>query len=653
LARRRNRRTKKNARGFLRTLLSGRDWVYLFSLLLPFVVYDLALKASDVGSQPGKQGLAPNLGMMRSDILFDLGYVLLWIGLFAAARRGPLRWVVVFLFHAVTGLVVVVSTCAYQYFQETGTTLDYDTIAEWLPKFNEIEPILFGGGVPLWAWVALFFAFLYAIVGPWLMTRAVERWRGWPERRTRVARVPLWSSVGLLWLLALGFGSLSPLVASNSADANASLAREPFLNVVLTGVKQVSTKEDYSNADPSADTSAANANIAQTSQTQKRNVVLIHLESTRAESVTPYNEDLKTTPFLDELSKSSLMAERAYVVVPRTSKASVAVNCGINPPLFPGPEFAPGGIPAQCLTDLLKDQGYRTVFFQSSSETGDRYQDIVKNLGYDEYYPEEAMDTTGFQWTSYFGYEDDIMLKPSEDWLKGHQDTPFMAEYMTGTGHHDYRCIPNRYGTQTFSNDDQLNHYLNCLHYLDHFVNNLIDQYKALGLYDNTIFVIYGDHGEGFGEHGVYEHGDTIWDEGLRIPLMIHAPGLTDGGERVSGLANETDVVPTVLEMMGYAVQNGQYPGYSLLHPVPADRTLNFSCYTNYKCLASLQGNEKYIYHYGNQPDEVYDLSKDPLEKNNLASQYSKEDLDKRREDLLKWRLNVNAAYDRNLETPP
>ena len=65
------------------------------------------------------------------------------------------------------------------------------------------------------------------------------------------------------------------------------------------------------------------------SRTEKRNVVLIHLESTRAQSVTPYNEELQTTPFLDELARESLLAERAYAVVPRSSKGSVAVNCGM------------------------------------------------------------------------------------------------------------------------------------------------------------------------------------------------------------------------------------------------------------------------------------------------------------------------------------
>jgi lipoteichoic acid synthase len=97
--------------------------------------------------------------------------------------------------------------------------------------------------------------------------------------------------------------------------------------------------------------------------------------------------------------------------------------------------------------------------------------------------------------------------------------------------------------------------------------------------------------------------------------------------------------------MLGYEVRNGKYPGYSLLHPLPEDRTLRFSCITSRKCLANIKGYEKYIYHYGDQPDEVFDLSKDPLEKHNLADRYSKEDLDKRREDLLRWRSEVNAQY--------
>ena len=622
-----------------RALLSRREWVYLLSLLVPLVIYNLTLKALDIASLPkgGEHGLATTLNLMWSDIFFNLGYVLFWIALFAVVHRGPLRWAVVILFHLTTMLVVIVTTCAHEYFRQNGTTLDYSIIAEWIPKFEEIKPILLRD-VSLLAWMLLAAALFYAALGPLILTRALVRWRGGSGRSPAVpAGASFLSPLGL-WLLAFGFGSLSLLTGTSA------LARDPFVNLVLTGFEE-SITGDVLITGLAAEHPAAHARLEQTPQTQKRNVVLIHLESTRAQSVTPYNKDLKTTPFLDELAKNSLLVERAYVIVPRSSKASVAVNCGIEPPLYPGPEFEPGGIPVPCLASLLKEQGYRTVFFASTSATMDNFDAVARGFGYEEFYSSEDMDTEGFQVTNTFGYEDDIMLEPSEQWLKEHRNEPFLVEYFTGTGHYGYECLGTRHGTKDFAEDDQLNRYLNCLRLQDIFLQSLFDQYKKLGLYEDTIFVIFGDHGEGLGEHGRLLHGDTIYEEGLRIPLIIHAPGWFESGQRVEGLSNETDILPTVVEMLGYEVKNGQYPGYSLLHALPENRVLKFSCITNRKCLASIQGTEKYIYHYGDQPDEFFDLSEDPLEKHNLASERSKEELDKRREDLLKWRSSVNAQY--------
>ena len=652
-----------NILDFFGTLLNRREWVYLLSLLVPLVAYGLALKAYAVTSLPGERGLSRTFDLMRSDVFFDLGYALLWIGLFAVARRGFLRWVVVVLFHAATVFLVVVTTCAHQYFRQNGTTLDYGTIAEWIPKLEEIAPIL-KEGVPPSAWALLAAALFYVILGPFFVTRAVERRLGRPGRRylAPTFRLPVFlGPLGIL-LLALLFGSLSLLVSPDPAGANTSFARAPFVNVVWTGV-EVATAEEVSPDTDAADSvsAAADANLVETPQTEEttnadpaeepqarkkhRNVVLVHLESARAQSTTPYNKDMKTTPFLDELAGDSLFVENAYVVVPRSSKATVTVNCGIEPPLFYGPEFEPGGIPSRCMTDLLEEQGYNTVFFQSSSEVLDQYSAVAENLGYEEYYPSEVMDKTGFAMTNYVSYEDDIMLGPSRAWLEENKDKPFMAQYLTGTGHDDYRCIPNRYGYEHFADDALLDSYYNCMRMLDHFLENLINQYKEMGLYDDTIFVVYGDHGEGFGEHGRYLHGDTIYEEGLRIPLLIHAPGRFEGGKRVGGLSNQTDIVPTVLEMLGYNVEDGRYPGYSLLHPLPEDRTLRFSCITERKCLASINGDEKYIYHYDNQPDEVFDLSEDPMESTNLAGGRSAEELNRLRGDLLAWHSGVNAGY--------
>ena len=70
-----------------------------------------------------------------------------------------------------------------------------------------------------------------------------------------------------------------------------------------------------------------------------------------------------------------------------------------------------------------------------------------------------------------------------------------------------------------------------------------------------------------------------------------------------------------------------------------------FSCISHRECMASIKDNEKYIYHYGNQPEEVFNLSEDPLEEHNLAAEHSKDELDEWREDLLAWRSRVNAQY--------
>jgi lipoteichoic acid synthase len=656
---------RTNILGISGVLLGRRDWVYLLSLLVPLFVYNLTLKAYDVlASQPGDPGFPQTLVLTRSDIFFNLGYALFWVGLFAAVRRGILRWAVVVLFHLSAMLVVVVTTSAHWYFQETGATLDYDIVASWLLEFDKSEPLL---GVPLSAQVLLFAALLYAACGPLFLTRATERWQGWlGPSSAGVSRISSTGSL-LLFLLASFFVFLSLLVGFGSTDAEAPLARDRFANVALTAAEKATTDFEEAGAEKAetkvatadgdgtkADSVAerpppANAGLVQTSSTERRNVVLIHLESARAQSVTPYNENLKTMPFLNELAQESLVTERTHVIVPRSSKGSTAVNCGVEPALYAGPEYEPGVIPAPCLASLLKKQGYRTAWFQSLWDTGDD-SSLAANFGYEDFYPSQSTNTDGFQVTNTFGYEDDVMIEPSERWLKAHgNDRPFLAKYFTSGAHYGYECVPNRYGYERFSEDEELDRYHNCLRMLDFFLKNLFDQYKELGLYENTIFVLYGDHGEGFKEHGRDMHGDTIWEEGLHVPLIIHAPGWFESGERTEGASSQIDILPTVLEMLGYEVEGGKYPGYSLLHPLPKDRTVMSNCITNRRCMASLKGTEKYIYHFDDQPEEFFDLSQDPLEKRNLASERGKEELDKRREELFAWRTRVNAQHGRIL----
>jgi len=243
-------------------------------------------------------------------------------------------------------------------------------------------------------------------------------------------------------LLALGFGSQSVLTATTA------LARDPFVNVVMTGVEEATTETEVEEAATEEEATtetevgkaatqgnsdvavasehpAAHARLAQTSRTEKRNVVLVHLESTGARYVTPYNEDLNTTPFLNELAKQSLLVEQAHVgSIPRSLMSSISVNCGIQPPPRLGQESEPTGPPVPCLAGLLGDQGYSTTLFSSNA---DNYgESATTNWGYEKVsappdpsvpaqYWDMSMDTERFMHTSHYGYEEDIMLQPSEN----------------------------------------------------------------------------------------------------------------------------------------------------------------------------------------------------------------------------------------------
>jgi lipoteichoic acid synthase len=629
--------------------LSSRDWVYLLSLLVPFVAYDLALKASLVFSQPENPGLVGGFGVMRSDLLFNLGYVLLWAGLFAVARKGTSRWIVIGFLHLVTMLIALITTSAHQYFKVTGSILDSDYLYLWLSSpqgtggaiASELTPGIL---------ILLLAVAVYAVIGPLVVTRLVSWWRGWSGASIQMTRTS-WLRVTGVALTAYAMFAFSLMPGGGSTGVSKALSKDAFINIVTTAAEVAeSDKRPTVAAEPTVENPPTQASLVPTEGSEKRNVVMVFLESTRAGATTPYSsEGLDTTPFMDQLAKQSLMVDKAYAVVPHTHNALTATNCGIEPPLDRWGTLELGSrsdsVPSKCLADLLKEQGYKTTYFMSQSASFENSQKILENLGYEDFYSADNMDTEGFEQTNYFGYEDDIMLEPSRKWLEENKDKPFLATYLTSAPHHDYRAPSTRYGREEYTKDDLLNRYLNSVHAQDFFLKNLFDQYKKLGLYENTVFIILGDHGEGFGEHGRFQHDNTIYEEGLGIPMLIHDPRQFQSGASLEGPVTQLDILPTVAELLGYGIEGGEYRGSSMLRPMRKDRTLMFSCWNEKGCLASLEGTEKYIYHFEDKPEEIFDLSKDPLERQNLAGQRTSEELEKRRRELLEWRANVNSRY--------
>lgn len=277
------------------SLLDRRDWVYLLTLLVPLVAYDLALKIVGLASEQPGSGVRDALRMLRSDLLFNGGYVLVWIGLFAVARWGIPRRVLLVLFHASAILVVVIATVAYQYFRSTGTVLDYGVVAYYLDKPSEAQGAV-SSDAPVGAWLVLSAALLYALPGPLLLTRALlsigasggstdrltedggddTSRRGRTPRRALTRQEFLTAGAGAAAGMLLLKESLSPA----EAGAEAAFSRDPVSNLVATELEQSRLDEAAKNA--TARHPLAKARLKPTPRTHRRHVALIHLESPRA-----------------------------------------------------------------------------------------------------------------------------------------------------------------------------------------------------------------------------------------------------------------------------------------------------------------------------------------------------------------------------------
>lgn len=363
-----------------------------------------------------------------------------------------------------------------------------------------------------------------------------------------------------------------------------------------------------------------NAQALTATRKQHPNIVFIALESVGAQATGIYHAgSAAVTPYLNRLAQSSWVVRNAYAAVPHTSKALVAINCGVNPS-FLHPIFESHfGVRERCLADLLAEQGYQTLFMQSPTEHFENRRGTATRLGYRQFIAHEQLDKTGYQLASYFGYEDNILLNPGRAWLEK-QTGPFVAFYLTGTSHHPY-WVPDHHPQQTFDRDNaDRNAYLNAVNYLDRFVEQLIAQYRDTGHYDNTLFVIVGDHGESFGQHPRMQHNASLYQEVMQIPLLIHGPAITGPAKEIP-LASQLDIMPTLLSLAGFKAHHAM-EGIDL-NVADAQREFAIAnCWYDDWCMAAADTRFKYIHNFDEKGDELYDLLNDPQERHNIIAQH-------------------------------
>ena len=184
--------------------------------------------------------------------------------------------------------------------------------------------------------------------------------------------------------------------------------------------------------------------------------------------------------------------------------------------------------------------------------------------------------------------------------------------YMPVAGHHPYASTSG-----PFLMDTGLGAYKNAIHEGDQALGNLFNGLRARGLLDRTVVVIYGDHGEAFDQHpGNRAHSLYIFDENVRVPLIMRLPSSAAAGTRVSRVASLLDVSPTILDIAGVPLQLG-IQGVSLLEP--RERMALFHADYDRAWLGLRDGCWKFGFEVETARGRLFDVCADPSEKRDFS----------------------------------
>ncbi len=337
----------------------------------------------------------------------------------------------------------------------------------------------------------------------------------------------------------------------------------------------------------------------------RRNVVLVILESTAAGYLRPYGAAEDPMPNFTQLASQSIVFENAYAVYPESIKGLFSTLCS-RYPAFDTPAEEHIDQPCPSVAQLAADAGYHTALFHSGRFMYLGMQAMIQGRGFGRL--EDAGDIGGVV-NSSFGVDEPSTVDRILSWIDSlPRDEPFFVTYLPIAGHHPY-ATPE---PGPFSEDTELGRYRNALHYGDAALAQLIQGLRDRSLEEKTLYVIFGDHGEAFGQHPLNSgHSLFIYDENVRVPYVIAAPGLIAHQIRVRRIASLIDTAPTVLDFLGIPLSPG-FQGSSLLAG-PSEMALFFTDYS-IGWLGLRDACWKYIYDMDSRRSKLFDVCVDPGE---------------------------------------
>ena len=350
------------------------------------------------------------------------------------------------------------------------------------------------------------------------------------------------------------------------------------------------------------------------------NLLLVTLDTVRADHVGAYGERSEATPNLDRLAREGVRFARAWSTVPLTLPSHASILTGLLPPRHGLRNNGVGSLPEDIptLATHLRGAGLRTGAFIGAFVLDRRWG---LSRGFDTYDDEislEARSKAGLD-AERPGRE---VVDHAVAWLDQQSNRPFFAWVHLYDPHAPYEP-PEPYRTRFAGRP-----YLGEIAAADHEIGRLLAELERLGLLNDTVVAVAGDHGEALGEHDELTHGLLLYEGSLRVPMVLYRPGLLPEGWTVEEPVSLVDLGPTVAALLGHpiaATGATRLDGRDLAARLRKRRepdAVDLYAESRYPAtfgwspLAALRrGGLKFV---AAPRAELYDLAQDPAEKRNL-----------------------------------
>jgi choline-sulfatase len=344
-------------------------------------------------------------------------------------------------------------------------------------------------------------------------------------------------------------------------------------------------------------------------------VVLISIDTLRADHLPLYGYQGVATPAIDALARDGVTFDSAFSSCPMTLPSHVTMLTGLLPPehgVRDNVGFAFDAKREPTLPSLLHEKGYATGAAVSSwvlrGETGlaaafDTYDDAIDprpGAAFREYQrPDAQTEAAAERWIAQNGakpffyflhlYDPHAPYEPPEPFRTEYRDHPYDGEIAES----------------------------------DAVVGRFMEFLKQKGIYDRAIIILTSDHGEGLGDHGEEQHSILLYRELIRVPMVVKLPRGERKGTRVPAAVAVADITPTALALVGVDARPAPH-SQSMFDAIPADRTVYSESYYarihfGWSELRSLAGNRFHLMR-AQSGSELYDQRADPAEKTNIVA---------------------------------